>query len=181
MSRFRFGVGEYKYFAAPLPLIVGAIRETLYARVAPIANESMQALRSEIRFPPDLRAFLKRCHREGQIKPTPLMLRYESGGYNCMHQDLYGEIAFPLQFTFMLSREGVDYTGGEFVLLEQRPRAQSRVNVITLQQGEGVLFSTRYRPVQGARGFYRANVRHGVSVVHGGLRFTLGIIFHDAK
>jgi uncharacterized protein len=181
MARFRFGLGEYKYFAAPLPPIVADLRAALYPRVAPVANDWMKALRMNVNFPETLADFLARCHRAGQVKPTPLMLRYETGGYNCMHQDLYGEVAFPLQFTFMLSRYEVDYTGGEFLLLEQRPRAQSRCDAITLEQGAAILFATRYRPVKGARGFYRVNVRHGISRVQNGRRFALGIIFHDAK
>jgi uncharacterized protein len=181
MARFRFGLGEYKYFAAPLPPLVAELRWSLYSRVAPIANDWMKALRMAISFPDTLEEFLERCHRLGQSKPTPLLLRYETGGYNCMHQDLYGELAFPLQFTFMLSRNGADYTGGEFLLLEQRPRAQSRCEAITLEQGAAIVFATRYRPVQGARGFFRVNVRHGISRVRDGRRFALGIIFHDAK
>jgi len=181
MARFRFGLGEYKYFAAPLPPIVAELRASLYPRVAPIANDWMKALQMDIHFPDTLDAFLDRCHRSGQTKPTPLLLRYEAGGYNCMHQDLYGEIAFPLQFTFMLSQQGTDYSGGEFLLLEQRPRAQSRCEAIALEQGAAILFATRYRPVKGARGFYRVNVRHGISRVRNGRRFALGIIFHDAK
>jgi len=181
MGRFRFGLGEYKYFAAPLPPIVAELRASLYPRVAPIANDWMKALRINTSFPPTLDAFLDRCHRSGQTKPTPLLLRYEAQGYNCMHQDLYGEIAFPLQFTFMLSDQGADYSGGEFLLLEQRPRAQSKCDAIALEQGAAILFATRYRPVKGARGFYRVNVRHGISRVRNGRRFALGIIFHDAK
>ena len=181
MARFRFGVGEYKYFAAPLPPIVAELRAALYPRVVPIANRWNHALRSGPPFPPTLDAFLADCHRNGQTRPTPLILRYEAGGYNCLHQDLYGEVVFPLQFTFMLSRREVDYRGGEFVLLEQRPRAQSRGEVIALDQGEAILFATRYRPVKGARGYYRVNVRHGVSSIHTGRRYSLGIIFHDAK
>lgn len=181
MARFRFGLGEYKYFATPLPPIVAELRSSLYPRVAPIANDWMKALRIPVPFPDSLDDFLDRCHRSGQTKPTPLLLRYEAGGYNCMHQDLYGEMAFPLQFTFMLSRAGADYSGGEFLLLEQRPRAQSRCDAIVLKQGAAILFATRYRPVNGARGFYRVNVRHGISRVRKGRRFALGIIFHDAK
>jgi hypothetical protein len=181
MARFRFGVGEYKYFAMPLPPIVAELRASLYPRVAPLANDWMKASRMRVSFPETLDDFLDRCHRAGQTKPTPLLLRYEPGGYNCMHQDLYGEVAFPLQFTFMLSRYEADYTGGEFLLLEQRPRAQSRCDAITLEQGAAILFTTRYRPVKGSRGFYRVNVRHGISRVRSGRRFALGIIFHDAK
>jgi hypothetical protein len=181
MARFRFGLGEYKYFAAPLPPIVAELRASLYPRVVPVANDWMKTLRMQISFPETLDEFLERCHRSGQTKPTPLLLRYEAGGYNCMHQDLYGELAFPLQFTFMLSRYEADYTGGEFLLLEQRPRAQSRCDAIALEQGAGIVFATRYRPVKGSRGFYRVNVRHGISRVRNGRRFALGIIFHEAK
>jgi uncharacterized protein len=181
MARFQFGVGEYKYFAAPLPPIVAELRASLYPRMVPIANDWMKAMRMQVRFPEALEDFLARCHRSGQTKPTPLMLRYEAGGYNCMHQDLYGEIAFPLQFTFMLSRYGQDYMGGEFLLLEQRPHAQSRCDAISLEQGAAIAFTTRYRPVKGSRGFYRVNVRHGISRLREGRRFALGIIFHDAK
>jgi len=181
MARFRFGLGEYKYFAAPLPPLVAELRVSLYPRVVPVANDWMKALRMRLSFPEKLDDFLERCHRSGQTKPTPLLLRYEAGGYNCMHQDLYGDLAFPLQFTFMLSRYEADYTGGEFLLLEQRARAQSRCDAITLEQGAAILFTTRYRPVKGARGWYRVNVRHGISRVRSGRRFALGIIFHDAK
>jgi hypothetical protein len=181
MARLRFGIGEYKYFANPLPAIVSELRETLYPRVAPIANEWSAAIRLADRFPPTLAEFLARCHREGQTKPTPLMLRYETGGYNCLHQDLYGEMVFPIQFTFMLSRADNDFEGGQFLLIEQRLRAQSRGDAIALEQGGAILFPTRYRPIQGTRGFYRVGVRHGVSRIERGLRFTLGIIFHDAK
>jgi uncharacterized protein len=181
MTRFRFGLGEYKYFAAPLPPIVNELRRLLYSHVERIANDWMKALRMEFRFPDTLDDFLERCHQAGQTKPTPLLLRYETGGYNCMHQDLYGEIAFPLQCTLMLSRPGADYSGGEFLLLEQRPRAQSRCEAIVMEQGTAILFATRYRPVKGPRGFYRVNVRHGISRVRTGRRFALGIIFHDAK
>jgi hypothetical protein len=181
MARLRFGVGEYKYFNAPLPPIVAALREATYRGVVTIANDWMTALRFEPRLPATLGDFLERCHRHGQVKPTPLMLRYETGGYNCLHQDLYGDVVFPLQFTVMLSRPNHDFAGGEFILVEQRPRAQSRGDAIALQQGEAILFPTRYRPIRGARGWYRINVRHGVSRVSEGRRLTLGIIFHDAK
>ncbi|MGH7842955.1 MAG: 2OG-Fe(II) oxygenase [Candidatus Binataceae bacterium] len=181
MARLRFGLGEYKYFSAPLPPLVATLRATLYPAVAAIANDWMAALRVAERFPPALEAFLDHCHRHGQTKPTPLMLRYSAGGYNCLHQDLYGEVVFPLQFTFMLSRPAVDFRGGEFLLMEQRPRAQSRGDAIGLEPGAAILFPTRYRPVRGARGCYRVNVRHGVATLEAGTRFTLGIIFHDAK
>lgn len=181
MARLRFGVGEYKYFAAPPPPLVEELRTGLYARVAPLANEWMRAMRIETRFPPTSDEFQARCRRAGLTKPTPLILRYGDGGYNCMHQDLFGEIFFPLQFTFMLSRPGEDFSGGEFLMLEQRPRAQSRGEAITLERGAGIVFATRWRPVKGSRGYYRVGVRHGVSNVRGDRRFTLGIIFHNAK
>jgi len=181
MARFGYGMGEYKYFAAPLPSIVADLRGFLYPQVQSLANEWMETMRLEVSFPQTLAEFLENCHRQGQTKPTPLLLKYEAGGYNCLHQDLYGEIAFPLQFTFMLSRRHKDYTGGEFLLLHQRPRAQSRGEAISLDQGAGIVFATRYRPVKGARGFYRVNVKHGVSPIRTGRRAALGIIFHDAK
>jgi hypothetical protein len=181
MARLRFGVGEYKYFAAPLPPLVATLRAALYPAVAAIANEWAATLRSAERFPLELDEFLDHCHRQGQTKPTPLMLSYTAGGFNCLHQDLYGEVVFPLQFTIMLSRPGEDFRGGDFLLVEQRPRAQSRGHAIRLEQGAAALFATRYRPINGARGCYRVNVRHGVATVEAGDRFTLGIIFHDAK
>jgi uncharacterized protein len=181
MERFRFGVGEYKYFAAPLPPIVEGMRVALYPRIARVANEWTKAMGGRTPFPPTLDDFLEICHRAGQTKPTPLLLRYDAGGYNCMHQDIYGEVVFPIQVTCVLSRRDKDYQGGEFVLMEQRPRAQSRCEAVTLEQGEAIIFTTRYRPVRGTRGYYRVNVRHGVSRLHSGRRFSLGIIFHDAK
>jgi hypothetical protein len=181
MARFGFGIGEYKYFATPLPSIVTQLRESLYPRVESLANEWMKAMRLEASFPLSLDEFLAHCHCHGQTKPTPLLLKYEAGGYNCLHQDLYGAIAFPLQFTFMLSRWPEDYTGGEFLLLQQRPRAQSRGQTIIMKQGAGIVFATRYRPVKGSRGFYRVNVKHGISQIRTGSRYALGIIFHDAR
>jgi hypothetical protein len=181
MERFGYGLGEYKYFAAPLPPLVAALRTAFYERLAPIASDWMRALRPGEGFPSVLATFLEFCRRAGQMKPTPLMLRYETGGYNCMHQDLYGDIFFPLQITFALSRREIDFDGGEFLLTEQRPRAQSRGEAITLERGEAIIFATRWRPVRGVRGHYRVNVRHGVSRVKAGRRFSLGIIFHDAK
>lgn len=181
MRRYRFGVGEYKYLAHPLPPRVRALREAAYAPLAAIANRWEAALGSPTRYPPDLESLLARCRRHGQMKPTPLLLRYEADGYNCLHQDLYGEIVFPLQLTAFLSRRGVDYHGGDFLLVEQRPRAQSRGEAIATEQGEIVVFPTRDRPVAGARGHYRAAMRHGVSRVLTGTRYTLGVIFHDAK
>jgi hypothetical protein len=180
MVRYRFGVGDYKYFAAPLPPLVVDLRRHLYPRLTPVANRWEQALGSRRRYPPDLDGLLALCRRAGKTRPTPLLLHYEVGGYNCLHQDLYGEVAFPLQVTVFLSRRGPDYEGGEFLLVEQRPRAQSRAEVIPTEQGEAVIFTTRYRPVAGARGWYRATMRHGVSRVTRGSRYTLGIIFHDA-
>jgi len=181
MTRYRFGVGEYKYFARPLPPVVEAMRRCIYPRLAQIANGWAEASRAADRYPLDLDHFLATCRRHGQSKPTPLLLRYETGGYNCLHQDLYGEIAFPLQMTCVLSGVGEDYTGGEFLLVEQRPRAQSSGQVVTLKQGEAVIFPNGYRPVRGARGYYRVNMRHGVSRLLSGTRYSLGIIFHDAK
>jgi len=181
MARYRFGVGEYKYFAAPLPPLVEALRENAYPPLAAIANQWQAALGDPDLFPPDLAALRRRCHKCGQTKPTPLLLRYEAGGYNCLHQDIYGDVVFPLQLTCFLSHRGVDYEGGDFLLVEQRPRAQSRGEAIATEQGEIVLFTTRHRPVEGTRGVYRAAMRHGVSRITRGLRYTLGVIFHDAK
>jgi len=180
MERHRFGVGDYKYFARPLPPLVEELRIHAYPFLAAIANDWMEALGAPERFPDRLDAFLARCLAKGQTRPTPLLLHYEAGGYNCLHQDLYGPVAFPLQITAFLSRRKVDYTGGEFLLVEQRPRAQSMGEAIAPEQGELVFFTTRVRPARGARGVYRANVRHGVSRVHSGARYTLGVIFHDA-
>lgn len=181
MTRLRFGAGEYKYFAAPLPPVVERLRTSLYPGVSAIANMWMGELRLATRFPSILAEFIAQCHAAGQTKPTPLMLRYEANGYNCLHQDLYGDVIFPLQFTIMLSCPGRDFIGGEFLLMEQRPRAQSKCEAVALRQGEAIVFPTRWRPERGSRGCYRLNVRHGVSRVRSGLRFTLGIIFHDAK
>ena len=181
MVRFRFGEGEYKYFADPLPPVVLALRRHAYPPLAAIAGDWERALGRATRYPGALAGFLALCARHGQRKPTPLMLRYEPGGYNCLHQDLYGEIAFPLQMTCLLSRPGEDFEGGEFLLVEQRPRAQSRGEVVPLTQGQVVIFATRERPVRGARGVHRVALRHGVSRVTAGLRYTLGVIFHDAK
>jgi hypothetical protein len=181
MRRFRFGEGEYKYFKYPLPPLVQALREHVYPRLAIIANAWTKALGESGDFPMSHDQFLTVCRRHGQTKPTPLLLHYIDGGYNCLHQDLYGEVAFPLQLTVFLSRPDRDFTGGEFLLVEQRPRAQSRGEALAPEQGEIVIFATRYRPVQGTRGYYRVNMRHGVSTVHSGSRFTLGVIFHDAK
>ncbi len=181
MARHGFGSGEYKYFTYPLPSIIAQLRTALYPPLAQIANEWNSELGSDLRFPADHAAFLDRCHGAGQTKATPLMLQYGAGDYNCLHQDLYGEHVFPLQLTILLSAPQRDFTGGEFVLTEQRPRMQSRVAVVPLQQGGGVIFPVHHRPVRGARGSYRVNVRHGVSAVRSGRRNTLGIIFHDAQ
>jgi len=185
MERFRFGAGEYKYFCAPLPPIVQSLREQLYERLAPTANRWVGRLKpartTGRAFPETLESYLRACHAAGQKRPTPLLLSYTAGGYNCLHQDIYGDLAFPLQVVVMLSRRDADYTGGEFLLVEQRPRAQSRGHAIAIDQGAGVIFATRERPVEGARGPYRVAMRHGVSTVTSGARMTLGIIFHDAK
>jgi hypothetical protein len=183
MSRFRFGVGEYKYFAAPLPPVVQSLREGLYARLAPTANRWRVRLKPDTTdvYPAALDDFLARCHEAGQKRPTPLLLSYTAGGYNCLHQDIYGNLAFPLQVVFALSRAGEDYQGGEFLLVEQRPRAQSRGHAVRIEQGAGIVFATRERPVAGARGDYRVSMRHGVSTVTSGSRMTLGLIFHDAQ
>ncbi|MGH7267750.1 MAG: 2OG-Fe(II) oxygenase [Candidatus Rokuibacteriota bacterium] len=181
MARYRFGAGDYKYFAEPLPPVVAALREHAYPPLAGTANRWMAALGARERYPGDLAALRRLCARHGQTKPTPLLLHYETGGYNCLHRDLYGDVAFPLQLTVFLSRRGEDYTGGEFLLVEQRPRAQSRGEALTPEQGEMLVFTTRDRPVKGARGYFRAAMRHGVSTVASGTRYTLGVIFHDAK
>ncbi|HEX5551125.1 MAG TPA: 2OG-Fe(II) oxygenase [Nitrospira sp.] len=181
MKRFRFGEGEYKYFTYPLPPLVQMLRETIYPRLAVIANAWAKALGQRDTFPLSHDKLLAFCRRNGQTKPTPLLLRYGAEDYNCLHQDIYGAVAFPLQLTAFLSRPECDFSGGEFLLVEQRPRAQSRGEVLTPEQGEIVILATRHRPAQGSRGYYRVNMRHGVSTVHSGSRFTLGVIFHDAK
>ena len=181
MSRHGFGRGEYKYFSYPLPDLIAALRPALYGRLQRIANRWNEAMGIDIRYPERHEAFLKRCHDAGQSRPTPLLLRYESGDYNCLHQDLYGEHVFPLQVAILLSEPGRDFSGGEFVLTEQRPRMQSRAEVVPLRQGDAVAFAVHHRPVQGTRGVYRVNLRHGVSRLRSGYRFTAGVIFHDAK
>jgi len=181
MARHRFGRGEYQYFAYPLPPIVQQLRSALYAPLAEIANRWQQALRLPQRFPPQHAQFLARCHQAGQTRPTPLLLRYRAGDYNCLHQDLYGEHVFPLQLALLLSAPGADFQGGEFVLSEQRPRQQSRVEVLALQRGDAVVFASRHRPERSARGHRRLTLRHGVSRLHAGERYTLGIVFHDAR
>jgi hypothetical protein len=181
MERYRFGRGEYQYFAYPLPEAVSTLRETLYTSLAPFANRWMEALNLQGDYPGSHDKFLELCHSSGQTRPTPLMLRYAAGDYNCLHQDIYGDIVFPFQVIFSLSEPNKDFTGGELMLVEQRPRAQSAGRVLLPQKGEAIVITTRWRPVQGARGFYRAALKHGVSTVHTGTRFTLGIIFHDAQ
>jgi hypothetical protein len=181
MERYRFGVGDYKYFGHPLPPLVAELRTRLYPPLAAVANRWEQALGTRHRYPLELDRLLAQCRRAGQTRPTPLLLHYEAGGYNCLHQDLYGEVAFPLQLTCFLSRPGADYEGGAFLLVEQRPRAQSRGEAILPEQGESLIFTTRSRPVAGTRGYFRGTMRHGVSRVTQGTRYTLGIIFHDAK
>jgi hypothetical protein len=180
MSRHGFGRGEYKYFAYPLPDIVAALRGALYPQLASVANRWNETMGVDIAYPAEHATYLKRCHKAGQVKPTPLLLQYGSGDFNCLHQDIYGAHIFPLQVAFLLSRPGADFTGGEFVLTEQRPRMQSRAEVVPLGQGEGVIFPVHHRPVRGTRGTYRVNMRHGVSRLRSGHRHTLGIIFHDA-
>jgi hypothetical protein len=180
MARHNFGSGEYRYFAYPLPRLVASLRRRFYQRLAPIANRWASAL-GETTYPEDLKTMLETCHARGQARPTPLILRYQAGDYNCLHQDLYGEVAFPLQVAICLSRKDVDFTGGEFLLVEQRPRAQSRGEAVALEQGQAIIFANRYRPVAGKRGTYRTAMRHGVSRLHSGERYTLGLIFHDAR
>jgi uncharacterized protein len=181
MARHGFGRGEYKYFAYPLPEPLAALRATLYSSLSAIANRWNDDMGLAVRYPADHAAYLKRCHDGGQTKPAPLLLQYGEGDYNCLHQDLYGEFVFPLQVTVLLSRPGEDFTGGEFVLTEQRPRMQSRAQVVPLKQGDAVIFPVHHRPVRGTRGTYRVNMRHGVSRLRSGHRHTLGIIFHDAR
>jgi hypothetical protein len=181
MARHGFGRGEYKYFTYPLPDLVAELRETLFPPLADIANRWNETMGIDLAYPCDHASYLSRCHQARQTKPTPLLLQYGPGDYNCLHQDLYGENVFPLQVAFLLSRPGEDFTGGEFVLTEQRPRMQSRAEIVPLVQGEGVIFPVHHRPVQGTRGSYRVNMRHGVSRLRSGQRHTLGIIFHDAK
>jgi hypothetical protein len=181
MAKHGFGRGEYQYFAHPLPERVVELRRSLYATLAPAANRWAEALGKPGRYPERLETFLEQCHRAGQTRPTPLLLRYVPGDFNCLHQDLYGALAFPFQVAILLSTPGVDFTGGELVLTQQRPRMQSRVDVVPLRQGDAVAFAVNERPVQGTRGVYRVRMRHGVSEVRSGERHTLGIIFHDAE
>jgi uncharacterized protein len=181
MGRHGFGRGEYKYFSYPLPDLIAELRPALYAPLSNVANRWNEAMGIEIRYPDRHETFLKRCHAAGQTRPTPLLLQYGEGDYNCLHQDLYGEHVFPLQVAILLSEPGRDFTGGEFVLTEQRPRMQSRPEVVPLRGGDAVVFAVHHRPVQGSRGFYRVNLRHGVSRIRSGRRHTAGVIFHDAK
>jgi uncharacterized protein len=181
MTRHGFGRGEYKYWAYPLPEAVAVLRKTLYPHLASVANRWNETLGIDLRYPEDHAQYLKRCHQAGQTKPTPLLLQYGAGDFNCLHQDVYGDLVFPLQIAFLLSAPGEEFTGGEFVLTEQRPRMQSRVEVVGLKQGDGVIFAVHHRPIQGSRGPYRVNLRHGVSRLRSGHRHTMGIIFHDAK
>jgi hypothetical protein len=181
MARHGFGKGEYKYFAYPLPPVIAGLRTALYPRLAPIANAWNESMGLATRYPARHEDFLALCHEAGQKRPTPLLLRYEEGDFNCLHQDLYGELAFPLQATILLSAPARDFTGGEFVITEQRPRMQSRAEVVPLAQGDMVVFAVHHRPVAGTRGAYRVNLRHGVSRLRSGRRHTVGLIFHDAK
>lgn len=181
MARHGFGQGEYKYFRYPLPPLVAALRAAIYPHLVPLANRWNQALDIDVRFPSTHAAFIRRCHAAGQRRPTPLLLQYGPEDYNCLHQDLYGEHVFPLQVAVLLAEPGRDFHGGEFVLAEQRPRMQTRAQVVDLRQGDAVVFAVRHRPVHGTRGFYRLNMRHGVSEMRAGRRHTLGIIFHDAN
>ena len=180
MEHRAYGRGEYKYLSYPLPDVVQALRTALYPPLAAVANGWAHALGQAAAFPAALTEYLAQCHAAGQTRPTPLLLRYEEGGFNCLHQDLYGALVFPLQVTILLSEPGADFTGGEFLLVEQRPRAQSRAEVVPLLQGEAVIFPVHHRPAQGTRGTYRLTMRHGVSRIRSGVRQTLGIIFHDA-
>ena len=181
MGRHGFGRGEYKYFSYPLPDLIAGLRPALYEQLRDVANRWNEAMGIDINYPESHADFLKRCHAAGQTRPTPLLLQYGADDYNCLHQDLYGEHVFPLQVAILLSDPGRDFTGGEFVLTEQRPRMQSRPEVVPLMQGDAVAFAVHHRPVQGTRGFYRVNLRHGVSRIRSGHRQTLGVIFHDAK
>ena len=181
MASHGFGRGEYKYWAYPLPETIASLRAALYLRLADVANRWNAIMKIDVSYPADHEEYLEQCHRAGQTRPTPLLLQYEEGDFNCLHQDVYGENVFPLQVAFLLSVPAEDFTGGEFVLTEQRLRMQSRAEVVSLKQGDGVIFAVHHRPVQGGRGAYRVNLRHGVSRLRSGHRHTLGIIFHDAK
>jgi hypothetical protein len=181
MARHGFGRGEYKYFSYPLPGLIAGLREYLYRKLAPIASAWNESMKIELRYLSEHSEFIAKCHAAGQTRPTPLLLQYGPGDFNCLHQDLYGEHVFPIQVAFLLSEPVRDFTGGEFVLTEQRPRMQSRPEVVSLLQGDAVAFAVHHRPVQGSRGTYRVNMRHGVSRLRSGKRYTMGIIFHDAS
>ncbi|MDF2680858.1 MAG: hypothetical protein K0R47_2048 [Brevibacillus sp.] len=181
MARYRFGIGEYQYYQAPLPGVLQELREGFYPQLATAANRWLDQLGRDAIYPSSLSEFLDHCHQHGQSRPTPLILKYEAGGYNCLHQDLYGDVFFPFQVVFVLNQKEKDYTGGEFLLMEQRPRAQSRGHALALEQGAGLIFPTQHRPVAGTRGYYKTTLRHGVSTITSGTRYSLGIIFHDAK
>ena len=181
MKRYRFGEGQYRYFNYPLPDIIQKIRTQLYEPLAGLANEWHEKLSIDIKYPPTHAEFIEICHKNNQLRPTPLILRYEAGGHNTLHQDLYGDIYFPFQVVFMLTQKGVDYEGGEFVLTEQVPRAQSIARVVQADKGAAVIFTTNFRPVHGSRGYYRAKLKHGVSMVLSGQRYAMGVIFHDGK
>lgn len=179
MERYRFGKGEYKYYQYPLPAVISELRESVYPNITPVANQWMQELGVDKRFPATHEEMKQLCHDNGQTKPTALILKYEAGGFNALHQDLYGDIYFPMQMVFVLNRVNEDYTGGEFVITEQIPRAQSKANVLTPDMGDMIIFTTNFRPAKGTRGFYRVNMKHGVSPLHTGNRYSLGVIFHD--
>jgi uncharacterized protein len=181
MARHGFGRGEYKYWSYPLPETIETLRTRLYPHLAGVANRWNQSMKIDVQYPETHAEYLEQCHKAGQLRPTPLLLQYDPGDFNALHQDLYGDLVFPLQIAFLLSSAGQDFTGGEFVLTEQRPRMQSRAEVAQLEQGDGVIFAVHHRPVQGTRGTYRVNLRHGVSRIRSGRRYTMGIIFHDAK
>lgn len=180
MQRYRFGKGEYKYFSYPLPEILQTVREKFYEKLAPVANDWMKKLDISINYPSTHKEFIEECHSKKQLRPTPLILRYEAGGFNTLHQDLYGEVYFPFQIVFVLTQPGTDHTGGELVFVEQLPRAQSKAEVISPQQGDAIIFTTNFRPVLSTRGYYRAKMKHGVSPLKSGVRFATGVIFHDA-
>jgi hypothetical protein len=180
MQRYRFGKGEYKYFSYPLPSVIQSLRETTYEPLASIANDWMSKLRIDVIYPKDHKSFISQCHAKNQLRPTPLILKYETDGFNTLHQDLYGEIYFPFQVVIVLTQKGRDHEGGELVFVEQLPRAQSKAEVISPDQGDAIIFTTNFRPVKGSTGFYRAKMKHGISPLKSGQRFALGIIFHDA-
>ncbi len=179
MQRYRFGKGEYKYFKYPLPTVIEQLRRTLYSPLASIANDWMEKLKIEHRYPSEHSDFIETCRDKNQVRPTPLILRYEEGGYNTLHQDLYGEVYFPFQVVFVLTQVGKDHEGGELVFIEQLPRAQSKAEILVPNQGDAIIFTTNFRPVNGSKGFYRAKMKHGISEVKKGIRYALGIIFHD--